>query len=56
MFEPLQLKDVNWKSLPVTLMYEILRLPVLIQDAENHISDIAEYVAGPSDFEEVFEA
>lgn len=54
-FEPLSV-DVNWKSLPTDLMYQILRLPSQIDDANAYISAAWEYAADPPDFEELFEA
>lgn len=54
-FEPLSV-DVNWKSLPTSLMYQILRLPSKIDDANAYISAASEYAASPPNFEEFFEA
>lgn len=50
-----QLKDVDWKSFPHKLMYEILYFPNLIKDAESYISSTFEYAASPPDFSEGFE-
>ena len=47
--------DVDWQSLPSDLMYEILSFPNLIEEANHKISSVAEYVASPPDFEEVYE-
>lgn len=47
--------DVDWKSLPSNLMYEILNFPTLVDDANSYISSIVEFVAGPPDYEEYFE-
>ncbi|KAB7702096.1 hypothetical protein GBN33_03075 [Plesiomonas shigelloides] len=50
-----EIKDVNWKSLPSELMYEILYFPSLIKNANRYISDVAENNSTPPDFDEVFE-
>lgn len=50
-----QLSDVNWKSLPPELMYEILYFPNLVMDAESFISSTFDYAASPPDFSEGFE-
>ncbi|MGF2687274.1 hypothetical protein ACQUWM_12290 [Marinobacter sp. DUT-3] len=50
-----QLMDVNWKSFPPKLMYEILYFPNLIKDAESFISSTFEYAASPPDYSEGFE-
>lgn len=55
-FEPSQFKDIDWKSLPTGLMYQVLRLPSKIYHAESYIADTATYVASAPDYEEVFEA
>lgn len=55
-FEPLQFKDVNWKSLPANLMYRVLRLPTQIQDADTFVAETFKHVAFPPDYEELFEA
>ena len=47
--------DVDWKSLPSSLMYEILNFPTLVDNANSYISSIVEFVAGPPDYEEFFE-
>jgi hypothetical protein len=54
-FEPLKV-DVNRKSLPTNLMYQILRLPSQIEDANAYINAAWEYASSPPDFEELFEA
>ena len=46
--------DVEWKSLPANLMFEILSLPIDIEESERKICS-SESVASPPDFEEVFE-
>lgn len=53
-FEPLAL-DVEWKSLPADLMYEILDFPYKVEIASRSVSAIFEYAATPPDFEEGFE-
>ena len=47
--------DVDWKSLPSSLMYEILNFPTLVDNANSYIYSIVEFVAGPPDYEEFFE-
>jgi hypothetical protein len=44
--------DVDWKSLPIDLMYEILNLPSVVDVAINKISIVAEYGSGPPNYEE----
>ncbi|HWV32426.1 MAG TPA: hypothetical protein VN038_22345 [Dyadobacter sp.] len=46
---------VEWKALPVELMYSILDLPNRIAEAKRYIDGAAEH-AFPPDFEEAFEA
>lgn len=53
-FEP-QSIDVEWKSLPANIMYEILNFPNEIEDANFRIEAEYEYAAGPPDFDEFFE-
>lgn len=55
-FDPLQFKDLNWKSLPTNLMYQVLRLPSQLQDADAYVADTFKYVASPPDYDELFEA
>lgn len=50
-----QLEDVNWKSFPPELMYEILYFPNLVKDAESYISSTFEHAASPPDYSEGFE-
>jgi hypothetical protein len=50
-----QLEDVNWKSFPPELMYEILYFPNLIKDADSCISSTFEHAASPPDYYEGFE-
>jgi len=47
--------DVDWKSLPTNLMYEILNFPTLVDNANSYISSVVEFIAGPPDYEEYFE-
>jgi hypothetical protein len=47
--------DVEWKSLPANLMYEVLNLPSAIEIANTQIESVSEYVAVPPEFEEAFE-
>ncbi|MEJ1379327.1 MAG: hypothetical protein RPU34_05880 [Candidatus Sedimenticola sp. (ex Thyasira tokunagai)] len=47
--------DVDWKSIPSSLMYEILSLPNRVSAADQRIDGALEYVAGPPDYEELFE-
>lgn len=51
-FEP-ELLKVEWKSLPVDLMYEILDFPVRAEEAKRH-SDSAYEHAFPPDYEDWF--
>jgi hypothetical protein len=48
--------DVDWRSLPSNLMYEILNLPNKIEIANEAISSVFDHVAGPPYYEEGFEA
>lgn len=47
--------DVEWQALPFDLMYEILNFPSDLEQASGKIDSVAEYVAFPPDYEEVFE-
>lgn len=47
--------DVDWKSLPSSLMYEILNFPSIVDSANSYISSIVDFVAGPPDYEEYFD-
>ncbi len=49
-----QLEDVNWKSLPPELMYEILYFQNLIKNAESRIDSTFEHEATPPDYGEGF--
>jgi hypothetical protein len=53
-FEPETLK-VEWKALPLKLMYEILDLPYRAEVASHSVSAAFEYAATPPDFEEGFD-
>lgn len=48
--------DVDWKTIPTDLMYEILGFPNKIRFANKEIEEIWEFFSSPPDFEEVFEA
>lgn len=52
-FDP-ELLDVEWRSLPAELMYDVLDLPYLIELADGAIAEAAEH-ADPPDYEEFFE-
>ena len=53
-FDPMPL-NVEWKSLPVNLMYEILDFPYKAEIANQAIWATFEYEAGPPDYWEGFE-
>ena len=53
-FDPMSL-NVEWKSLPVNLMYEILDFPFKAEIANQAIFAAFEYEAGPPDYWEGFE-
>jgi hypothetical protein len=53
-FEP-QLLNVEWRTLPLGLMAEVLDLPYKIELAEHAVDGAFEYSASPPDFEEGFE-
>lgn len=46
----------DWKVFPNDLIYEILDLPNKIETADHTISSVVEFVAGPPDYEEFYEA
>lgn len=46
--------DVDWKSIPAELMYEILSFPDLVSAATHRVSGAFEF-ADPPDYEEGFE-
>lgn len=52
-FEP-ELLQVDWKSLPPNLMYEILDFPLLIADVQSFLADVGD-MSAPPDYEEWFE-
>ena len=47
--------DVDWQALSPKLMYKILSFPNKIEDANNQIRGISEYVADPPFYSELFE-
>ncbi len=47
--------DVEWKSLPHTLMYKILNFPNMLEKANQTITSRFDYVASPPYYEEGFE-
>lgn len=47
--------SVEWKSLPASLMYEILDFPYQTELASKNVSAAFEYAATPPDFSEGFE-
>jgi len=53
-FDPMSL-NVEWKSLPANLMYEILDFPYKTEVANQAIAAAFEYEAGPPDYWEGFE-
>lgn len=53
-FDP-KLFDVEWKSLPATLMYQVLNFPYKAETANQSICAIFEHVASPPEFQEGFE-
>ncbi|HEY5602796.1 MAG TPA: hypothetical protein VIM41_06780 [Gammaproteobacteria bacterium] len=53
-FDPLSV-EVEWKTLPADIMYEVLSFPNLIEAANHKISGAFEYAASPPDYEEGFE-
>lgn len=50
-----QLDDVNWKSLPPNLMYELLEFPNDIVFANSFINSIHEHGDGSPDYDDFFE-
>ena len=52
----LNIPDIDWKSIPSSLMYEALMLPSYIEESDRIIDSVVEYVASPPDYSEVFEA
>ncbi len=51
----IQLADVNWKSLPSELMYEILSFPNDLDDVKHIVNSTFDDVASPPTFDEGFE-
>lgn len=47
--------DVDWQSIDVTLMYNILSLPNEIDSANASVTFVGDEVASPPDFEEYFD-
>jgi hypothetical protein len=47
--------DVDWKAIPVNLMYDILSFPNFVDAANHRIGDAFEYAADSPDYEEGFE-
>ena len=50
----IQSLDVDWKSIPAGLMYEILSFPDLVYDAGNRVSATFD-ILSPPDYEDGFE-
>jgi len=50
-----ELENVNWKSLPVKLMYEILDFPNEVENANYKIQGAMEFESLPPDYKEGFE-
>ncbi|CRD48004.1 hypothetical protein [Stenotrophomonas indicatrix] len=53
-FDPQKL-DVEWRTIPPDLLFDIQDLPYQLLFAEGAISDASEYAATPPDYEEYFE-
>lgn len=53
-FDPLSV-EVEWKTLPAEIMYEVLSFPNQIEAANHKISGAFEYAAFPPDYDEGFE-
>jgi hypothetical protein len=51
----IQLIDVDWRSIPATLMYQILSFPNKIDAANHRIHGEFEHASSPPDYEEGFE-
>ena len=47
--------DVDWRSIPATLMYQILSFPNKIDAANHRIHGEFEYASSPPDYEEGFQ-
>lgn len=52
-FEP-ELLEVEWKSLPVKLLYDVFDLPTRAEQTSKKLSDLSQ-ISNPPDFEEWFE-
>ena len=48
-------EDVDWRSVKADLMYRVLTLPNELEKAERSISQVAEDVATPPDYDDIFE-
>ena len=48
--------DVDWKSLDSNLMYRILAFPNLVRSTNDSIDFVAQEIASPPDYDELFEA
>jgi len=53
-FDPSKL-DVQWRSIPPSLLFDIQDLPYQLQFAIGAVNNIYEYVAIPPEYEEAFE-
>lgn len=53
-FEP-ELENLNWKSLPIDLMYAILDFPNQIESANYKINGVCEYESYPPEYKVGFE-
>lgn len=51
----LEALDVDWQSLNLDLMYEILNFPSDIEESNKIVDSVAEHVAFPPYYEEIFE-
>lgn len=47
--------DIDWKALEASLMYKALALPNKLAGCNRAVQDVGTYMAGPPDYEEVFE-
>lgn len=52
----LESEEVDWKSLPTELMYDVLKFPNKIEAAKKYIDAVAENEYDPPDFPSFFEA
>lgn len=53
---PVYPNDIAWRSLPETLMHQILGLPNKARTTDRYIDGISEYVATPPEYSEFFDA